>query len=212
MSTLWLRHTPRTPCPQSSNYIHSPLRLSGSRGSNSVHLSLRTGYDSNDRTSCVFQLFSSFLFFIFFSFSVCLSLAGFFLPFSLFLLCSFSLSLFYFTSIQFGSFFAIYLVEADHSRKSIYLCTYICHMYMCVHMSVFVLRSMVTLFHFYARTLWISATSRCIAARDWNGTSEFPRACYRMLLPSEPQRTGIKFLDNSDAGSICVWPGQCRAS
>lgn len=30
------------------------LRLSGSRGSNSVHLSLRTGCDSSDRTSCVF--------------------------------------------------------------------------------------------------------------------------------------------------------------
>lgn len=42
------------PGPQSSNYIHSALRLSGSRGSNSVHLSLRTGCDSNDRTSCVF--------------------------------------------------------------------------------------------------------------------------------------------------------------
>lgn len=48
MSTLWLRHTPRTsPGPQSSNYIHSVLRLSGSRGSNSVHLSLRTGCDSS---------------------------------------------------------------------------------------------------------------------------------------------------------------------
>lgn len=55
MSTLWLRHTPRDPPgPQSSNYIHSALRLSGSRGSNSVHLSLRTGCDSSDRTSCVF--------------------------------------------------------------------------------------------------------------------------------------------------------------
>lgn len=42
------------PGPQSSNYIHSVLRLSGSRGSNSVHLSLRTGCDSSDRTSCVF--------------------------------------------------------------------------------------------------------------------------------------------------------------
>lgn len=56
MSTLWLRHTPAhpPPGPQSSNYIHSVLRLSGSRGSNSVHLSLRTGCDSSDRTSCVF--------------------------------------------------------------------------------------------------------------------------------------------------------------
>lgn len=44
----------RLPRPQSSNYIHSALRLSGSRGSNSVHLSLRTGCDSSDRTSCVF--------------------------------------------------------------------------------------------------------------------------------------------------------------
>lgn len=42
------------PGPQSSNYIHSALRLSGSRGSNSVHLSLRTDCDSSDRTSCVF--------------------------------------------------------------------------------------------------------------------------------------------------------------
>lgn len=27
------------------------------------------------------------------------------------------------------------------------------------------------------------------AARDWNGTSEFPRACYRMLHPAAP--TGL---------------------
>lgn len=39
-----------TPNPQSSNYIHSVLRLSGSRGSNFVHLSLRTRYDATDRT------------------------------------------------------------------------------------------------------------------------------------------------------------------
>lgn len=46
------------PRPQSSNYIHSSLRLADSGGSNSVHLSLRTnGYDSNDRTTTTFIFF-----------------------------------------------------------------------------------------------------------------------------------------------------------
>lgn len=50
------------PRPQSSNYIHSSLRLADSGGSNSVHLSLRTnGYDSNDRTTSTFIFFSFFV-------------------------------------------------------------------------------------------------------------------------------------------------------
>lgn len=53
------------PRPQSSNYIHSSLRLADSGGSNSVHLSLRAnGYDSNDRTTTTTT--TTFIFFSFF--------------------------------------------------------------------------------------------------------------------------------------------------
>ena len=54
------------PRPQSSNYIHSSLRLADSGGSNSVHLSLRAnGYDSNDRTTTTTTT-TTFIFFSFF--------------------------------------------------------------------------------------------------------------------------------------------------
>lgn len=143
MSTLWLRHTPRVPCPQSSNYIHSPpLRLSGSRGSNSVHLSLRTGYDSSDRTShAVF-----------------------------FVLPSFYLS---------GN------VHLYASQPPVRL-----------HRTP--PPSSVSVLSMPGLPGSLSAAGAC-AARDWNGASEFPRACW--MSPRE--RGGIKFPDNSVA--VSTW-------
>lgn len=48
------------------------------------------------------------------------------------------------------------------------------------------------------------------AARDWNGTSEFPRACYRMLHPAAP--TGLSSSIIRTRGRSASDPSQCRAS
>lgn len=192
------------PRPQSSNYIHSSLRLADSGGSNSVHLSLRTnGYDSNDRTTTTF-IFSPFRAFLF-------SLApSFFFPPS-------------FSSFSFIHFAPLRLPSRSFSLEPRYI----------VHIHIYIVLATQASKRMYARCAirfhlrpsrgGYSVSVLCpdfvrfslrldgaCAARDWNGTSEFPRACYRMLHPAAP--TGLSSSIIRTRGRSASDPSQCRAS
>lgn len=195
------------PRPQSSNYIHSSLRLADSGGSNSVHLSLRTnGYDSNDRTTTTF---------IFFPFSRVP-----FFPHPLIFLSSFSPS---FSSFSFIHFAPLRLPFRSFSLEPRYI----------VHIHIYIVLATQASKRMYARCAirfhlrpsrgGYSVSVLCpdfvrfslrldgaCAARDWNGTSEFPRACYRMLHPAAP--TGLSSSIIRTRGRSASDPSQCRAS